>query len=90
MPPLAEKLPLMSDTDLSALRVNAQRLVLHGLPPQIAAAAELLPLIDAEAARRSALPEAPAMKAARMPRKRATSPASGHQTALPSHSKDSR
>ena len=90
MPPLAEKLPLMSDADLSALRVNAQRLVLHGLPPQIAVAVGLLPLAVAEAARRSALPKAPAMKAARMPRKRATSPASGHQTALPSHSKDSR
>ena len=90
MPPLAEKLPLMSDTDLSALRVNAQRLVQHGLPPQIAAAAELLPLIDAEAARRAALPRPPAVKPARAARKRTTAPASGHQTALPSHSKDSR
>lgn len=90
MSPLAEKIPLMSDTDLSALRVNAQRLIQHGLPPQIVAAAELLPLIDAEVARRSALPKVPAMKAARMPRKRAISPVSGRQTALPSHSKDSR
>lgn len=90
MSPLAEKIPLMSDADLWALRVNAQRLVQHGLPPQIAAAAELLPLIDAENARRAALPKAPAMKAARMPRKKSASPASGHQTALPSHSKDSR
>ncbi len=65
MSPLAEKIPLMSDTDLSALRVNAQRLVQHGLPPQIAAAADILPLIDAEAARRAALPRPPAVKPAR-------------------------
>lgn len=90
MSPLAEKIPLMSDADLTALRVNAQRLAQHGLPPQIAAAAELLPMIDAEAARRAALPGPHAVKPARAARKRTTSPASGHQTALPSHSKDSR
>lgn len=88
MSPLAEKIPLMSDADLTALRVNAQRLVQHGLPPQIAAAADILPLIDAEAARRAALPRPPAVKPVRAPRRRATSPASGHQTALPSLSKD--
>jgi hypothetical protein len=87
MSPLAEKIPLMSDADLTALRVNAQRLVQHGLPQQIAAAADILPLID-EAARRAALPRPPAVKPARAPRRRATSPASGHQTALPSLSKD--
>jgi len=86
--PLAEKLPLMSDTDLSALRVNAQRLVLHGLPPQIVAASDILPLIDAEAARRAAGPKPAAVKTARAPRRKATSPVSGHQTALPSFSKD--
>lgn len=57
MSPLAERIPLISDTDLTALRFNAQRLVQHGLPPQIAAAAELLPLIDVEVARCSALPK---------------------------------
>jgi hypothetical protein len=85
---LAEKIPLMSDADLSALRINAQRLVQHGLLPQIVAASDILPLIEAETDRRAAIPKPQAVKTARASRRRKPAPVSGHQTALPSLSKD--
>ena len=54
MTPLAEKLPTMTDADLKALRLNAVRLSESGSPTKMATAAELVPLIDAEVARRAA------------------------------------
>ena len=54
MTPLADKLPTMTDPDLKALRLNAVRLSESGSPTKMATAAELVPLIDAEVARRAA------------------------------------
>lgn len=81
MTPLAEKLPTMSDADLKALRANAARMVGHGSPVQATTAADIIPLIDDEVVRRTALPAAPKTRA---PAKKKVVPASGHQTALPS------
>lgn len=82
MTSLAEKLPDMSEADLIALRANAERLVEHGLPGQIAAASDIIPLIDAEVARRATLPIPKVLPRVRVPKK--VAPVTGHQTALPS------
>jgi hypothetical protein len=76
-------IPHMSDADLSSLRVNAERLVQHGLPGQVVAASEILPLIDGELVRRAALPKAAPAPRVRVARKKIALLA-GHQTALPS------
>ena len=83
MTPLADMIPAMSDPDLKALRANAARLVEHGSPVQMTTASEILPLIDAETARRAAAP-ATTVKKPRAPAKKKVVPATGHQTALPS------
>ena len=82
MTPLADMIPAMSDPDLKALRANAERLSGSGSPTQAAAAADILPLIDAETVRRAAAPAATAKKP-RVPAKKKVVPATGHQTALP-------
>ena len=64
MTPLADMIPAMSDTDLKALRANAERLSGSGSPVQAATAADILPLIDAETARRATLPAAAPKKRA--------------------------
>ena len=83
MTPLADMIPAMSDPDLKALRANAERLSAGGSPAQAAPPADILPLIDAETARRAALPST-AVKKPRAPAKKKAPPATGHQTALPS------
>jgi hypothetical protein len=83
MTPLADMIPAMSDPDLKALRANAERLSSSGSPVQAATATDLLPLIDAETARRAALLST-TVKKTRAPAKKKAPPASGHQTALPS------
>ena len=82
MTPLADMIPTMTDADLKSLRANAERLSGSGSPTQAATAADLLPLIDAETARRAAAPST-TVKKARAPAKKKVVPASGHQTALP-------
>jgi tRNA pseudouridine-54 N-methylase len=47
-----EKLPSLPDDGLKSLRANAQRLERMGSPDQRTSAAELLPAIEAEIARR--------------------------------------
>jgi len=83
MTPLADMIPAMSDPDLKALRANAARLSDSGSPTQASAASEIIPLIDAEIARRAAAP-ATTVKKPRAPAKKKVVPATGHQTALPS------
>ena len=83
MTPLADMIPTMSDPDLKALRANAERLSSSGSPVQAATATDLLPLIDAETARRAALPST-AVKKTRAPARKKAPPVTGHQTALPS------
>jgi hypothetical protein len=83
MTPLADMIPAMSDPDLKALRANAARLSESGSAVQMNTAAEILPLIDAETARRAAAPST-TVKKPRAPAKKKVVPASGHQTALPS------
>jgi len=83
MTPLAEKIPSLSDDDLTSLRANAARLVEHGSSTQVLAAADIIPLIDNEAARRAALPKT-VVKKVRAPAKKKAVPVTGHQTALPS------
>jgi hypothetical protein len=83
MTPLADMIPAMSDPDLKALRANAERLSATGSVSQVNAATEILPLIDAETARRAALPVS-TVKKTRAPAKKKALPATGHQTALPS------
>lgn len=83
MSSLAEKLPQMSDADLSSLRVNAERLLQFGLPSQVMAASDLLPLIQVEQAKRTA-PLKTAPPRTRTARKKKVLPVTGHQTALPS------
>ncbi|MGV8929030.1 MAG: hypothetical protein ACOH1E_04725 [Brevundimonas sp.] len=83
MTPLAEKLPTMTDPDLKALRLNAVRLSESGSPTKMATAAELVPLIDEEIARRAADKTTTTVKKPRAPAKKKVIPASGHQTALP-------
>ncbi|MBX9575302.1 MAG: hypothetical protein K2X07_06660 [Caulobacteraceae bacterium] len=82
MTPLSERVPLMNDDDLKVLRANAERLVSHGSNTQMTAAAELLPVIDEERARRAALPPTPVVRKPAV-RKKKELPATGHQTALP-------
>lgn len=82
MTPLADMIPAMSDADLKALRANAERLSGSGSPTQAATAADILPLIDAETARRAAAPST-TVKKPRAPVKKKVVPATGHQTALP-------
>ena len=82
MTPLADMIPAMSDPDLKALRANAARLVEHGSPVQMTTASEILPLIDAETARRAAAPST-TVKKPRAPAKKKVVPVTGHQTALP-------
>jgi len=82
MTPLAEKLPTMTDPDLKALRLNAVRLSESGSPTKMATAAELVPLIDDEIAKRAA-DKTTAVKKPRAPAKKKVVPATGHQTALP-------
>lgn len=82
MTPLTEKLPTLSDDDLKALRLNAVRLSEGGSPTRMATAAELVPLIDEELARRAAAPST-TVKKPRAPAKKKVVPATGHQTALP-------
>lgn len=84
MTPLADRVPTMNDDDLKVLRANALRLVDHGSATQMTAAAELIPVIDAERDRRAGLPPAPAKK--RAPAKKKLAPVTGHQTALPTGS----
>ena len=84
MLPLAEMIPSMSSDDLSSLRTNAERLVQHGLPSQVIAASDIIPLIDDEQTRRAALPKPAAAPRVRTARKKAA-PVTGHQTALPSN-----
>jgi hypothetical protein len=82
MTPLAEMVPAMSDADLKALRANAERLSGDASAVRAASAAEILPIIDAETARRAALAPKPAAKK-RVPAKKKPAPVTGHQTALP-------
>lgn len=82
MTPLADMIPAMSDDDLKALRVNAARLIEHGSAVQMTAAADIIPLIDAEAATRAAS-GSPAVKKPRPPARKKVPPVTGHQTALP-------
>jgi hypothetical protein len=83
MTPLAEMIPAMNDADLKSLRANAERLSNTGSAVQAATAADILPLIDAETARRAALPTA-VVKKTRAPARKKAVPVTGHQTALPS------
>jgi len=85
MTPLADKIPTMTDPDLKALRLNALRLSASttASPTQIASAAEVIPLIDDEVAKRAAEKTTSAVKKPRAPAKKKVVPASGHQTALP-------
>jgi hypothetical protein len=83
MTPLADMIPAMSDADLKALRANAARLSESGSAVQMNTAAEILPLIDAETARRAAAPST-TVKKPRAPAKKKVVPVTGHQTALPS------
>lgn len=82
MTPLADMIPKMSDADLKALRLNAVRLVEHGSTMQMTTAADIIPLIDAEAAARIAAAP-PAVRKPKAPAKKKVPPATGHQTALP-------
>lgn len=85
MTPLADMIPAMSDPDLKALRLNALRLSASttASPTQVASAAEVIPLIDEEVARRAADKTTTAVKKPRAPAKKKVVPATGHQTALP-------
>lgn len=51
---MSDRLPTMSDKDLQTLKANAERLQTAGVPAQQRAAADLLPLIEAEIAGRPA------------------------------------
>lgn len=82
MTPLADMIPAMSDADLKSLRVNAERLSVSESPTRAASAADILPLIDAETARRATLPSTTA-KTTRAPARKKAVPVTGHQTALP-------
>ena len=82
MTPLSDMILSMTDADLKALRLNAVRLSESGSPTKMANAAEIIPQIDAEVARRAAEPST-AVKKPRAPAKKKVVPATGHQTALP-------
>jgi hypothetical protein len=62
---IADMLPTMAAPDLATLRTNALRWSEGSEPKQQAAAADLLPLIDAELAERAAKAPPPAPKAPR-------------------------
>ena len=81
MTPLADMVPAMSDADLKALRANAERLSDDASAVRAAAAADIIPIIDAEIARRATLAPAAAPKK-RPPAKKKVVPVTGHQTAL--------
>ena len=83
MTPLADMIPTMTDPDLKALRLNAVRLSESGSPTKMATAAEIVPLIDAEVAKRAADKTTTAVKKPRAPAKKKVVPATGHQTARP-------
>ena len=76
---MADKLPTMSDADLASLHANAQRLeTTAATPGQQKAAADMLPLIEAElASREAAKPPKPAPK----PRKTAAKKTAAKKTA---------
>lgn len=61
---MIEKLPRLTDDALRILKGNALRLERQGSPDQRVAAAALLPLIDAELARRAAAKPARSRKRA--------------------------
>lgn len=82
MTPLADMIPAMTDADLVTLRANAARLVEHGASTQVIAASDIIPVIDAEVARRAALPKAAAPVKKRAAPKKKLAPVTGHQTAL--------
>ncbi|GLK50457.1 hypothetical protein GCM10017620_34310 [Brevundimonas intermedia] len=84
MTTLADKIPAMTDADLNSLRANATRLAETGASTQVMAAADILPIIDAEVARRAALPKAAKAPVKRAAPKKKLPPVTGHQTALPS------
>ena len=84
MTTLAEKIPTMTDADLNSLRANATRLAEPGASTQVMAAADILPVIDTEIARRAALPKAAKAPVKRAAPKKKLPPVTGHQTALPS------
>ena len=85
MTPLADMIPTMTDPDLKVLRANALRLSASttASPTQIASAAEIIPMIDDEVAKRAADKTTSAVKKPRAPAKKKVVPATGHQTALP-------
>ena len=60
---MAERIPGMDDKDLATLHQNARRLEQAGAPGQQKAAAEMLPLIEAELATRLAAKPKPVRKA---------------------------
>ena len=70
---LIEKIPSLSDEDVINLLANARRLKDAGDEKQRAAAAELIPALEAAAAERRAgrLAAAQAKRAARRPKKQA-------------------
>lgn len=70
---LLEKIPTLSDEDVVNLLANARRLKETGDEKQRAAAAELLPTLEAEAEerRQARLQRAQARRAARRPKRRA-------------------
>ena len=84
MTTLADKIPTMTDADLNSLRANATRLAETGASTQVMAAADILPVIDSEIARRAALPKAAKAPVKRAAPKKKLPPVTGHQTALPS------
>lgn len=53
LPPLSDRLPKMSETQLRAYRASAQRVGKDAAHPKCAAALKALPLIDAEIGRRA-------------------------------------
>jgi hypothetical protein len=82
MTPLADMIPAMTDADLVTLRANAARLLEHGASTQVTAAGDIIPVIDAEVARRAALPKVVAPVKKRAAPKKKPAPVTGHQTAL--------
>lgn len=72
---VADLLPTMAAPDLVTLRANAERWQAGSVPKQQAAAADLLPLIDAEMADRAAKAPPPAPKAPRKAPVRKAKPA---------------
>ncbi|MDP8916194.1 MAG: hypothetical protein M3M95_03110 [Pseudomonadota bacterium] len=72
---IADKLPAMGDKDLATLRTNAVRWTEGSEPKQQAAAADLLPLIDAELADRKAKAPPPPPRAPRKAAVRKAKPA---------------